>query len=90
VFLADAGTGAIDLAIFQYGAVGILAAVALFAVRVLYKRVLSEYDREKKRADRLEEELARLNAMIQNQTMQALQDATKAVAEALSKMRRER
>jgi hypothetical protein len=43
---------------------------------------------ERRRADRMESELSKLNALVQQQTMSALNDAGRAVAEALSALRR--
>lgn len=93
----DSGVG-VD-ALLQYGAVGVIAALALTAVMALYKRMAVAWDRERQqlldrlneeraRADRLEEELAKLNSMVQSQTMTALNEATRAVSEAISRMRR--
>lgn len=95
----DGGGGVGVDALLQYGAVGVIAALALTAVMVLYKRMAAAWDRERqdllerldtatKRGDRLEEELAKLNAMVQTQTMTALNEATRAVSEAITRMRR--
>lgn len=78
----------IDAAFLQYGAVGLVALIALIAVRVLFRRETEAYEREKNRADRLEAELTKLNTAIQERYLLALQDATRAVADALNKMRR--
>jgi hypothetical protein len=83
---ADPST--VDTAFLQYGAIGIVALVSLAAVRVLFKRETEAYDREKDRADRLEAELLKLNTAIQERYLIALQDATRAVADALNKLRR--
>jgi hypothetical protein len=79
---------AVDDALLQYGAIGILALVALYAVRVLFKRETDAYEREKERADRLEAELQKMNTAIQERYLVALNDAARAVADALEKMRR--
>lgn len=89
---ASTGSGdgsSIDGAFLQYGAIGLLALLAVIAVRILYKRLESAYDRERERADRLEEELQKLNFMIQTQTMKSLEDATHAVAEAIGRLKRD-
>lgn len=78
----------IDDAFLQYGAVGLIALIALIAVRVLFRRETEAYEREKNRADRLEAELLKLNTAIQERYLVALQDATRAVADALNRMRR--
>ena len=75
-----------DASLLQYGAIGIIAAIALGAVRVLFKRETTAYDREKDRADRLEAELTKLNSAIQERYLVALNDATRAVADALTKL----
>lgn len=75
-----------DASLLQYGAVGVIAIIALAAVRVLFKRETAAYDREKDRADRLEAELTKLNQAIQERYLVALNDATKAVADALAKL----
>lgn len=81
---AGGSTTSADPSLFlQYGVVGLVAALAIYAAINLYKRLLGEYDREKQRADRLEDELRKLNDTIQEQTMQALNSATNAVTEAI-------
>lgn len=45
------------------------------------------YDREKQRADRLEDELRRLNQQVQEKTIPALTEASSAVREAQTFMR---
>lgn len=76
----------VDMTLLQYGAIGVIAVVALAAVRVLFKRETAAYDREKDRADRLEAELTKLNQTIQERYLVALNDATRAVADALTKL----
>jgi hypothetical protein len=85
--IAAAEPTTIDASFLQYGAIGLIALISLFAVRVLFKRETEAYDREKARADRLEAELTKLNTAIQERYLIALQDATRAVADALNKMR---
>lgn len=81
--------------LIQYGAVGVVALMALVAVRVLYGRLSTALDREVARADRLEVELGKLNEAIRTQYLdvlaqatQAMQDANRAVADALAAVRR--
>jgi hypothetical protein len=71
-------------AFLQYGAVGAVALLALLAVRVLFARVTATADLERARADRLEEELRRLNATIQERYVTTLSEATRAISEALA------
>jgi hypothetical protein len=77
-----------DTALLQYGAVGVVAMLCIVAVRVLFKREEAAYDREKDRADRLEAELLKLNTAIQERYLTALNEATRAIGEALTTMRR--
>lgn len=81
--------------LIQYGAVGVVALLALAAVRVLYTRLSATIDRETGRADRLEEELRKLNEAVRGeyittitQSAQAINDANRAVADALAAVRR--
>ena len=76
-------------ALIQYGALGIIAALALAAVRVLFQREVNAHDLERKRADRLEEELRRLNTTVQDRYVTTLGDATKVMGEVLDFLRRE-
>lgn len=87
VLAADAGGGALDLAVFaQYGVLGIIAAVLIFFAR-------GAHQREQQRADRMEAENRRLNEVILDRVIPALTSATRAAEEAaelLSAMQRER
>jgi peptide subunit release factor 1 (eRF1) len=78
-----------DTALAQYGAVGVIATLAFGAVRVLFARVEKEQQRERDRADRLEAELRDLNKTIHTSYSAVLNDATRAVAEALAFLRRQ-
>lgn len=99
LFLLDvAGTADGDPtgALLQYGALGVLTILAVFAVRVMYARLVAAYEREKERADRLENELRQLNEMIRNDYVgtignatRAIADANEAVSNALSAVRRD-
>jgi hypothetical protein len=80
--------------LIQYGAVGVVALMALAAVRVLFLRMTASIDRETARADRLEEELRRLNETIRTEyvgtiarTTQVVADATRAVADVSARRR---
>jgi hypothetical protein len=70
--------------LIQYGAIGIIALLALAAVRVLFARVTAAADQERARADRLEEELRKLNADIQERYLTTLSEASRAIAAALA------
>ncbi len=58
--------------------------LALIAVRVLFARVTATADLERARADRLEEELRKLNATIQERYVSTLSEATRAISAALA------
>ena len=79
----------------QYGAIGAIAIAALYAVKVMYGKMQESYNREKERADRLEDELRKLNEMVRgeyvatiNKASQAISEANRAVADALASVRR--
>ena len=87
---ATTALGGVDGAtLVQYGALGVIAALALGAVRVLFQREVSAHDLERQRADRLEEGLRRLNATIQDRYISTLTDATRVMGEVLDYLRRE-
>lgn len=80
-----AQTGASTEAVFvQYGALGVIALLALLAVRVLFARVTATADLERARADRLEEELRKLNAAIQERYVTTLSEASRAISALLA------
>lgn len=76
---ADGATGVF----LQYGAIGAIALLALFAVRVLYNRAAQDLDYHRARADRLEDELRALNATMREQLIQVIGPATEAIGDAL-------
>jgi hypothetical protein len=83
-----------DEVLLQYGALGALAVAALMAVRVMFARLSTAYDRERERADRLEKELQALNTAVRSEYIgtiahasQIIQEATRAVADALKTVR---
>jgi hypothetical protein len=89
---ADPVTGLL----LQYGAVGLLALLALAAVRVLFARLTSELESHKQRGDRLELELIKINEAVRNeylttiaQSARATAEASQAVANALAALRRD-
>lgn len=84
-----------DAVLLQYGALGVMVLCAGVAIRVLYARLVSAYERERDRADRLEAELGRLNETVRTEYIgtisraaQATTEATRAVADALAAVRR--
>lgn len=85
-------TGGAEGVLLQYGALGVMALGASYAVVKLYKRLEEQADRERQRADRAEEQLAALNVLIRDQLVVALTRATDVigrVVELLSDQRRE-
>lgn len=83
---ADAGA-AIDLAVFaQYGVLGIIAAMLIWFAR-------GAHQRERDRADRMEQENQRLHELILDRVIPALSSASSAAeesAELLRAVQRER
>lgn len=87
-WLAQAAAADTTTSIFiQYGALGVIAMLALGAVRVLFQREVKALDLERQRADRLEEELRKLNATVQERYVSTLADATRAMSELLDHLR---
>lgn len=83
MWLAQSASSTTDVFI-QYGALGVIALLALLAVKVLFARVTATADLERARADRLEEELRKLNATIQERYVTTLTEATRAISAALA------
>lgn len=82
--------------LLQYGALGVLALVGIAASKVMFDRLQRAYEDEKTRADRLEDELRKLNEIMRtdyvtvlNTASHAIIDANRAVGDALSVVRRE-
>lgn len=88
MWLAQAGSGASEVFV-QYGALGVIALLALLAVKVLFARVTATSDLERARADRLEEELRKLNSTIQERYVATLSDASRAIAAALASQQKD-
>lgn len=82
MFIAAAsGGGGVDLSILaQYGVLGVFAVLLIIFAN-------STYRRETSRADRLETEVLRLNALIQEKHIPALEAAAHALKEATEVMR---
>lgn len=87
--LAQPAPGATD-SLLQYGAIGVLAALAVYAAWVLFGRMSKAYDLERARADRLEAEVRELNKAIQEKYLGVLAEATRAISDALAVSRRDR
>jgi hypothetical protein len=67
----------------QYGAIGLLALIALLAVRVLFQREIRAHDLERARADRLEGELRKLNEHVAREVVPTLIRATGVIGKIL-------
>lgn len=76
-------------AFVQYGALGVIALLALLAVRVLFQREVRALDLERQRADRLEEELRKINTTIQDKYVSTLTEATRVMGDILEMIKRE-
>ena len=74
--------------LLQYGALGVMVIAAGAIIRVLFQRETAAHEREKERADRMEAEVSRLNAVIQEKLLPILHDATQAISEALHQEQR--
>jgi alkylhydroperoxidase/carboxymuconolactone decarboxylase family protein YurZ len=74
-------------AFLSQGITGVVALLAIGVAYALYKEQKSAHARERLRADASEKELKELYKTIQEKYMSALNDATRAVADALAKMR---
>lgn len=86
VNLAQAGAEVTSVFV-QYSALGVIALLALGAVRVLFQREVKALDLERQRADRLEDELRRLNATVQERYMSTLTEATRVMGDVLDAQR---
>ena len=78
----------VSAVLLQYGAIGAIAVMALLTVRVLFNKLSDTADRANARADRLEEELRKLNEAIRTEYLGTLAKATEAIADALAARRR--
>jgi hypothetical protein len=77
----------VDPTFAQYGALGVLATLAIAAVKVMFGYMRDAHKRETERADRLEAELKALNELVQNRCITTLTEATKAIADAMALVR---
>lgn len=95
-YVAQAGstaqdtTASVTAPLLQYGAVGILAAIALYAVVKLFGRQVAAHEKDIARADRLEAELREQNKMIQEKLVVQLTLATEAIAKLLGEQQKTR
>lgn len=85
VILGQASLGAdVTSGFLQYGAIGLLALIALYAVNKLFARQVTAHDKDIARADRLEAELREQNRLIQDKLVVELTRATEAIADVLA------
>lgn len=77
--------------LLSYGLPGLIASIGMAVIAALWKRDVKARDaelaRSNARGDRLETELAQLNRTVHDQTLHALNEATRAVADAMARMR---
>lgn len=76
--------------LLQYGAIGALLVLTIFALVKLYQRIIANADAERQRADRAEAELRELNTRIQERVLVTLGEATHAIGEVIGALKRER
>lgn len=89
--VSTAQSGALDPSNFlQFGAIGLLALIALFAVNKLFARQVAAHDKDIARADRLEAELREQNRLIQDKLVVELTRATEAIADVLAATQQQR
>lgn len=77
-----------DEVLLQQGAIGVVALLALAAVKVMFARLSAEADGHKQRADRLEDELRKLNEAVRTEYVRII-DATRALADAVATVRKD-
>lgn len=88
LMLAQAASADVTGTFLQYGALGAIALLAMLAVRVLFQREVKALDLERQRADRLEDELRKLNSTVQQQYMSTLSEATRVMSDLLDYSRK--
>jgi hypothetical protein len=79
--------------LLQYGAVGVIAVLALLAVNKLFKQQVTSHERDRARADKAEAELRELNKVVREQLVVELTRATDVLGraiEVLTEVRRDR
>lgn len=76
--------------VVSYGGLGMLAAGSIAAVKILFARETAALDRERARADRLEEEVRLLNRSIHEQYLPTLTRATEVMSQVLARTQRGR
>lgn len=74
--------------LLQYGAIGVISLICIAAVRILFNKLTEALEHERERADRLEEELRKLNKTVHDEYLSTIADATRAIADALAAVRK--
>ena len=72
----------VESGLLQYGAIGLVALIALVAGWRLFTRQIQMHERDIARADKAEEELSKLNALIREQLVQQLTQTATALSRA--------
>lgn len=75
--------------LLQYGAIGLLALLALYAVNKLFARQVSAHDKDIARADRLENELRQQNRVIQDRLVVELTRAAEVMSAFLAQQQQQ-
>lgn len=81
-WLAQQTPVAVESGLLQYGAIGLVALLALAAVWKLFARQIQMHERDIARADKAEEELSKLNALIREQLVAQLTQTAAALSRA--------
>lgn len=69
--------------LLQYGAVGVLAVVAMLVAGKLFKQQIKAHERDIARADKAEEQLRELNRLVREQLVVELTRATDVLGRAI-------
>lgn len=72
----------------QYGALGAMTLILLVGIRMIFLKLQEANNRERERADRLEEELRKLNETVRNEYLNTIAAASRAVSDAMSAVQR--
>lgn len=73
----------------QYGAIGLVATLALVAVKVMYQAQVRAFDFERARAERLEDELRKTNEYMAREVIPTLIKATAVIGKMLDDERKD-
>jgi hypothetical protein len=80
--------------LLQYGAIGAIALLALYAVKIMFTRQVQNHDRERAeltaRCDRAETQLAQINQLLRDQLVAQLTRATDVIGRVAEQMGEQR